>query len=259
MKIVALSDIHGQLPNPITCPKCDVIVIAGDICPDRDPYWQLHWLYTEFRQWLKDLPAQVVGIAGNHDFVFEVAGEQAKNFGNETLPWTYLQDSEVTIDGVKFYGIPWVPRLEAWAFYQDDLGLAERYSQIPVDTNVLISHGPPLSVLDSTKYYSHVGSQAALEAIKYVNPQLFICGHIHEGRGYRGILHTEVWNVASLDERYAPYENRWVEIDLDTDDLNTDALSEEQESTDIVSGVQDAPTDDGLSGQQSEGHEPGSS
>ena len=71
LKIVAISDQHGLLP---AIPPCDLLLIAGDITPvkNHDLLYQSHWLNTDFRYWLKSLPAeQIVYIAGNHDLVFQ--------------------------------------------------------------------------------------------------------------------------------------------------------------------------------------------
>ena len=48
MRIVALSDQHGFLPD---VPPCDLLIVAGDLCPDRfgpfmavhDPHQQQAW------------------------------------------------------------------------------------------------------------------------------------------------------------------------------------------------------------------------
>ncbi len=100
MKIVAISDLHGYLPE---IPPCDLLLIAGDLCPtyDHHPDWQSRWLANHFGAWLERVPAKhIVGIAGNHDFVFE----QTPHLVPRDLRWTYLQDSGTEIAGLKLYG-----------------------------------------------------------------------------------------------------------------------------------------------------------
>ncbi len=62
MRIVALSDQHGFLPD---VPTCDLLIVAGDVCPDRfgpfmavhDPYQQQVWFDRTVRPWLAATPA----------------------------------------------------------------------------------------------------------------------------------------------------------------------------------------------------------
>ena len=58
MRIVAISDLHGNLP---AVPPCDLLVVGGDICPDRydseidarlDPSQQERWLHEPFAEWV---------------------------------------------------------------------------------------------------------------------------------------------------------------------------------------------------------------
>lgn len=205
--IRAISDLHGRLP---AIEDCDVLIIAGDICPDRtmDPtlrsQFQLDWLRDTFSKWIDELAAreiQVIGIAGNHDFVFEA---EPKAIEALNLKWTYLCDSETTIDGLRFYGTPWVPRLRRWAFYANTRARQMRADLIPEGIDVLISHGPPEGVRDRTVGGDLAGDFTLNDAIKRVKPRLFICGHIHEGHGESTMNDgaTRVLNVAYLDERY---------------------------------------------------------
>lgn len=231
MRIIATSDIHGMLPPPQDIPEGDVLVLAGDICPDRiREYYtgvshnsvkydrgetrQADWLDTEFRAWLEAVPfdaENIVGIAGNHDFVFE------KRSLVPDLPWTYLQDSGCTIDGVSFWGTPWVPRLSFWAFYGTTDTLVNAFSLIPSGIDVLVSHGPPYGYLDIApdKYGQamkgrHVGSTELADALKVTEPQVVICGHIH---GEKGKMRTEkfnelttIRNVSLCNEAYEPIQ-----------------------------------------------------
>lgn len=217
-RIVATSDLHGHLPD---MPECDILIIAGDVCPmeDHDVGYQLNWLDRSFRAWLEAQPAKhIIGIAGNHDFAFEYLND-AKQAGIKEkaleLPWTYLLDSGTEIEGIKFWGLPWVPNLRGWAFYGDDIQLETSYQSVPKDTDVVISHGPPKGLLDFTNHKGggHVGSEQALSMLDRVNPKAFVCGHIHEGFG-KDVTEagTDVYNVAYVDEAYIP---RYATVVLD--------------------------------------------
>lgn len=94
MTILATSDLHGQLP---TIGPCDLLLIGGDVCPldDHSQEGQLRWLDQVFRPWLLAIGAKtIIGIAGNHDFIFET---RPKAVHELDLPWTYLQDSAVEL------------------------------------------------------------------------------------------------------------------------------------------------------------------
>jgi hypothetical protein len=52
MKIVAIADLHGILPE---VPPCDLLLLAGDLTPvtNHGVQFQADWLATEFRVWLR--------------------------------------------------------------------------------------------------------------------------------------------------------------------------------------------------------------
>jgi Icc-related predicted phosphoesterase len=215
MRLALTSDLHGTLPE---IPQCDVLVLAGDLCPD---FWrrghhyepvanqarQAAWMDKELRAWLESVPAgEIVAIAGNHDFCCEPPHHIPE------LPWHYLYNSDVTIGSVNFYGTPEVPNLRNWAFYANAQRLADRAAEIgPCD--VLISHGPPLGYGDKVGW-ANVGDDALEAALSRVQPHLVVCGHIHEGYGsYRHSSGAEIFNVAHNDEFYDP-KNPVVTLDI---------------------------------------------
>lgn len=221
-KVLATADLHGNLP---AIPDCDLLVIAGDICPDffthrpsrtmeKGEQRQKSWLNTEFREWLDELSArniEVVGIAGNHDYVFE-----HHFLIPDDLPWTYLRDEGHTSrTGLKLWGTPWVPNLPNWAFYGSERALEIRCSIIPEDLDILISHGPPYGLGDMIGPFfggpKPVGDIPLLKKLDRIRPTVVVCGHIHEAHGVYDYPfdpdskpYTTVYNVAYVDETYAP-------------------------------------------------------
>jgi Icc-related predicted phosphoesterase len=195
-RVVAIADLHGNLPGDL--PEGDVLVIAGDVCPidDHSVDFQDRWLRDVFADWLESLPHEdVLWIAGNHDFVCQEPDWRPTGRGR------YLPDSGADAAGLSFYGTPWVPTLEGWAFYADDANLAERMAAIPV-VDVLISHGPPLGFGDTLARGGQAGSQSLRARLEEVPPRVCVFGHIHEDHGHWRLGDTELANVSHVDVRY---------------------------------------------------------
>lgn len=187
MEIIATSDLHGVLPDT---PACDLLIIAGDVCPvwdDHSDAVQLRWLVGEFSTWLKKQPAKrKVFIGGNHDFVLEHRGRD--RIDSDYIGAEYLQDSEVEVDGLRIWGTPWVPHLPNWAFHADAARMQQAADDIPIGTDVVVSHGPPYGILDDLHPHAahathRVGADFMESAMRHVEPALFVCGHIHEQVG----------------------------------------------------------------------------
>jgi Icc-related predicted phosphoesterase len=209
MKIVAASDLHGYLPEKV--PDCDLLLLAGDLTPvtNHALSFQREWLDGPFRAWLGRVPARkVIGVAGNHDFLFE----RAAHLVPDDLPWTYLQDRGVEWERLRIWGTPWQPWFFDWAFNGRPEELRQKWALIPEGTDILIVHGPPYGYGDGVPEGGGVrrcGCPYLLERIREVRPRVVVCGHIHEGRGEWELGPTRLANVTLLDEayrvRYAPY------------------------------------------------------
>jgi len=179
MKICCISDLHG---DTIDIQKCDVLIIAGDVCPvtNHAVSYQLRWLDQVFSPWLASIDAEnIVGIAGNHDFVFEEY--RGDKIG---IPWIYLNQTGTTIGGLKIYGHPYTPAFCNWAFMDGDLDAISR--AIPIDTNILVTHGPPLGLMDKA-HGENVGCKHLKDRLDKIpqSPLLHVFGHIHEGYGIK--------------------------------------------------------------------------
>ena len=149
MKILHISDthtFHKQIPVE-RFEGIDVVIHSGDVSNHHNPYLNCSEV-IDFMMWYKDVPVPTkILVAGNHDTSIErrlIAKEEwAINGGI-----IYLENEEVTIDGVKFYGSPHTPTFGNWAFMKVRHKLNSVWEAIPDDTNVLIVHGPPKGVRD---------------------------------------------------------------------------------------------------------------
>jgi hypothetical protein len=123
---------------------------------------------------------------------------------------TYLQDNLEVIGedyetAVKVYGSPWQPEFYNWAFNLPRMGweLEVKWNDIPMNTDILVTHGPALGQLDTVVGQGvPLGCELLAERIKVVKPKIHVCGHIHTGYGYKFVDGTHYFNAAVLDERY---------------------------------------------------------
>ncbi len=209
MKIVAISDTHGQHKGLRELPPGDVLVVAGDVTNDAG-----RKELREFLQWLESQPHKnKILIAGNHDWAFEKWPDLAQQMVKEVAPSvTYLQDSGCEIDGVKFWGSPVQPTFLDWAFNRDrGEDIQRHWDMIPDDTNVLVTHGPAAGRLDrvgfdiSAKNQARAGCQNLADTIesRLKNLRCHIFGHLHLQGGQKETYKDCVYvNAAVLNDAY---------------------------------------------------------
>ena len=206
MRLVAFSDVHG-LWDKLTVPDGDVLIFAGDFMTTGYKYGQVF----KFGEWFSSHPhKRKIWIAGNHDRLME----KWPAIANGWFPGCdYLIDSGMSVAGVRFWGSPYTPEFNDWAFnvpsHVNASPIETHWNKIPDATDVLITHGPGLGCLDGFKDLLlspdtfHVGCPRLREAVLRVKPQVHIFGHIHCGYGNKWIGDdTRAFNVAVCDENY---------------------------------------------------------
>jgi predicted phosphodiesterase len=222
MRVTFISDTHGLhdfMSSPL--PKSDVLIHSGD-CTNVGKEDEI----IEFLNWFNGLEGykHKIFIAGNHDFGFE--NNRMRHMGE--LPYlerlveegklpklncVYLEDSEYVINSdefskpIKIYGSPWQPEFYNWAFNlpRNGVELQEKWDLIPVDTNILITHGPAYGHLDiSPRGHIRVGCELLTMRINEIKPLIHSFGHIHHSRGIKETSDTLYINSCICNERYKP-------------------------------------------------------
>ena len=234
LKIVAISDQHGYLPE-ITTPA-DIMLIAGDISPleiqFNKPKMKI-WLETQFAYWIKSLSVdKVYMVAGNHDAILEgINPMNLAEFKRQCdFKLIYLENNYVVHrhDGneYKIFGTPYCHIFGNWPFMRSDEYMEDKFKSILADCDIIISHDPPYGIgqvdqiLETNKYYQEdsksLGNIPLSKRLSETNFKLLVCGHIHTGdhRPFKDNLSGQVVNVSIKNEKYnVEYEPFYIEID----------------------------------------------
>lgn len=229
IKICAMSDLHGYLPD---VESCELVLICGDIVPLRiqertkDSY---KWFSHEFKEWAEDLPCnKVIFIAGNHELTFPNHYNDYKELFPNDSKITYLCHEEYLYKGsdnkeYKIFGTPYCQEFGHWAFMLPDKELREKYKDIPEYLDILITHDQPYDYGDILLQEDcpwangeHIGNKELLRAILDKYPSYHFCGHLHSCTHDKVIINwlTTHYNVSLKDESYNPvYKPLYLEID----------------------------------------------
>jgi Icc-related predicted phosphoesterase len=208
-RLIFISDTNNQHEN-IEIPDGDFIIHCGDIS-GRGYRSEVE----SFLDWFSALPHKYkIMIPGNHDFFFEEYYEAAKNM-TDSRGIICLIDSEVEIEGIRFWGSPITPWFHNWAFnrYRGS-SIEHHWNKIPEGIHVLLTHGPPAylqNYLSMVLEGEDVGCEDLYKAIRRVMPKINAFGHIHEGYGTSeedGVLYI---NCSVLNRRYS-IQNKPVEV-----------------------------------------------
>lgn len=216
-RFVCISDTHST-HRRLEVPPGDVLIHCGDVS-ERGLLKEV----LDFNLWLGTLPHKLkIVIAGNHDICFDKGiMENLKNSDGlqrfsyqKDIPesiwrdWqsiltncVYLEDSEITVNGIRIYGSPWQPKFQNMAFNQRrGSEIMKKWDQIPEEIDILLTHGPPAGRLDRVRRGTRAGCVDLLNTVQLrVKPKYHVFGHVHEGYGVDSDGNTVFINCASVD------------------------------------------------------------
>lgn len=219
LTVVCVSDSHSRKEWDKNIPPGDILIHCGDFT-----LWGDHHQIYEFVKQFTSLPHKYkILIAGNHDISMDT------NKYNKLLPYyskkvgalfkkdpfmtkklvthnkniIYLENESVEIEGYKFWGSPLTPIFFDNAFQYENDVLLKTWKSIPVNIDVLITHGPAYGHRD----LAHSGTRAGCpllesEIVSRIKPKYHICGHIHEGYGIEEDSGTTYINCCIVNRSY---------------------------------------------------------
>ena len=218
MRIVAVSDLHGYLPD---IPPCDLLHCRRRHLPGS--------LRAVLRQGTARttgamVPRRNLSVArrrasgaldpdvGNHDWCGMSAVEARRLAAHAPAGATVLRDALLSVpDGtsaVSIWASPWSNQFMNWAFMKTPGELAEVYRAIPPGADIVVSHQPPQGSANSFRGCDHWQDETPwsrrelLATIERVRPKMVVCGHIHDGHGRYIHAGVPIYNVSIVNEQY---------------------------------------------------------
>ena len=172
MKVLFFTDLHGSLASmkeiQKKSEKADMLVCAGDLTIFEN---DMDLLLKD----LNDLGKTCLMIHGNHedDWTMKKACRKLKHI-------KFIHESFFKRDGIIFLGYG------GGGFSQVDLDFGDniepKFAKLMKDArkSVIIFHGPPHKTRLDNLHGDYVGNKSYTRFIKKHQPDLVICGHIHE-------------------------------------------------------------------------------
>jgi len=211
MNILGISDTHGfhKEFNFSDFKNIDMIIDAGDFSNHKSPAFNQAEV-VDFLVWYSNLPIKYkILIAGNHDTSIEAKLVRPKEDFKDII---YLEHESITVEGINIFGSPYTPSFGGWSFMKQRGKLDPYWAEIPDNTDILITHGPPKGILDLSynreDVLEYCGDKELLNHVYRVRPKHMIFGHIHNykdchNKGSRTVhdIKTQFHNVSCVTDR----------------------------------------------------------
>jgi len=207
MNILAVSDIHGRINYEKrildALSSADIVVICGDITNFGGRKEAIIVLNT-----IREFNPNILAVPGNCDQyeVLDVLKNEHINLHGEIKEFK----------GLVFFGIGgsgFTPFNTPQEYSDEEIERILNNYKKQKGREIFVSHAPPMNTkVDKTLMGMHVGSKHIRKFIEENQPDICLCGHIHEARGIDKIGKTIILNPGPFPKNYA-----WVKITDKTD------------------------------------------
>ena len=194
MRFMLISDIHGSLKAAELAGKraeeldADAVLIAGDITNFGRP--------DEAERIFSMIPVKTAAVPGNCDppeivnamkgHVLDVHGKRAELYG-------------VCLAGLGASNP--MPFSTLFTYSENNIYLI--LESIMKGCDIMITHTPPLGILDKTAFGHLGGSESIRKVVEEHRPALHVFGHIHESPGIERHNGTVFVNAGPAKDGYA--------------------------------------------------------
>eukprot|EP01084_Bolivina_argentea_P313024 542017_1 len=204
IRLICISDTHNgydaltQQLIELYESENDIFIHAGDMT-DRGSIDELN----KINDWFGKLPYKhIITISGNMDGIGLDKGnvDGYKVFTNAIyLEHEYFEIKDI---GLKLFATPYTPKFVGGFQLMTDVEAAIKWKDIPSNIDVLISHGPPKSILDSTSRGDSIGDKVLSKELERIQPKAMIYGHVHASYGYQENNGIQYANAAMFNGIY---------------------------------------------------------
>lgn len=174
-KIFAFADTHGVHRSLCVPVDTDILICAGDAVEDDMKGGE----YDDFLDWFSSQPGRYkLFVPGNHELSFDIdqADEIRPLFEQRGI--ILIEDAVEDFDGVV------IGAISGNAHIADE--------DIPTDLDILVTHYPPLGILDEG-----FGSPEILNFVLNAKPKYHLFGHVHKTGGEtQQSIFTEFNNIS---------------------------------------------------------------
>ena len=196
MQYLILGDIHERFQKVSLIPELNSaagFLISGDLTNIGEVYKAKQILEA-----LRAIKPFVLAQFGNMDRPEINTWLSEENCNLHRTVWELTPDTAIFgIGGAIFtpFGTPSEFPESNFLFWLDELwNKVQQYAH-----TILVAHNPPYDTLcDRIAQGTHVGSKAVKEFIEEHQPDLCICGHIHESRACDRIGRTQIVNPGAF-------------------------------------------------------------